>query len=166
MRCGMGGLRADDESKRMADRRGVHPSACEGKEEEPSKGRTLSIERNCARGKAVLEFLELGEALCSEGGYDPGQFWLAVSVGAADRAGLTQVADFLPSKPRREAKPRKGRWSRLTDDDSMPFGKYKKEKARLGDIPSDYFKWFLKQPWCDEWPHLVEYANVICEGDD
>ena len=131
----------------------------EEKKKSLRRGRTLSIERNCARGKAVLEFLELGEALCSEGGYDPGQFWLAVSVGAADRAGLAQEADFLPSKPRREAKPRKGRWSRLTDDDSMPFGKHKGE--RLGDVPDGYFTWMLKQPWCDEWPHLVEYANVI-----
>ena len=32
---------------------------------------------------------------------------------------------------------------------------------RLGDIPDWWWKWFLDQDWCDRWPDLVEYANVI-----
>ena len=42
---------------------------------------------------------------------------------------------------------------------TMPFGKHKGE--RLGDVPDSYFNWFLSQDWCDEWPSLVDYANVI-----
>ena len=47
------------------------------------------------------------------------------------------------------------------DDDRMPFGKYKGQ--RLGDVPDSYWRWFLSQDWCDEWPDLVEYANLIEE---
>ena len=103
----------------------------------------------------VLELIALGEALCREGDHDPRSFWLAVRIAADDRGGLTQEAK-QPTEPRL-GKPRKGRQVRLTDDDSMPFGKHKGE--RLGDVPSTYFQWFLKQPWCDDWPNLVEYAN-------
>lgn len=52
---------------------------------------------------------------------------------------------------------------RLNDDSIMPFGSHKGE--RLGDIPDDYWIWFLRQKWCDQWPSLVEYANV-CVDDD
>ena len=27
-----------------------------------------------------------------------------------------------------------------------------------------YWRWFLGQHWCDEWPDLVEYANLVEEG--
>lgn len=47
------------------------------------------------------------------------------------------------------------------DDDLMPFGKHKGEKLR--DVPDHYFRWFLNQDWCDEWPDLVEYANIAFE---
>jgi len=49
----------------------------------------------------------------------------------------------------------------LTDDDIMPFGKYKGE--RLGNVPDHYLVWFLKQEWSGEWPDLVEYAKVVEE---
>ena len=49
----------------------------------------------------------------------------------------------------------------LTDDDYMPWGKYK--GTRLGEVPDEYFVWFLKQDWCDKWPDLVEYANQCVE---
>lgn len=50
---------------------------------------------------------------------------------------------------------------RLTDDYLMPFGKYK--GTRLGEVPDDYWRWFLKQDWCDKCPALVEYANLCVE---
>ena len=52
--------------------------------------------------------------------------------------------------------------TRLNDDDEMPFGKHKGK--RLGDVPDQYWRWFLNQDWCDEWPDLVKYANIL--GDD
>jgi uncharacterized protein (DUF3820 family) len=45
----------------------------------------------------------------------------------------------------------------------MPFGKYKGQ--RLGEVPDSHWRWFLAQEWCDEWPKLVEYANLIDEGE-
>lgn len=50
---------------------------------------------------------------------------------------------------------------RLNDDDKMPFGKYKGQK--LGDVPDSYWQWFIEQDWCDEWPDLVEYANIVVD---
>ena len=47
----------------------------------------------------------------------------------------------------------------LTDDSIMPFGKYKGQK--LGEVPDSYLRWFLGQDWCDQWPELLEYANLI-----
>ena len=52
--------------------------------------------------------------------------------------------------------------TRLSDDDRMPFGKYKGQ--RLGEVPDSYWRWFLSQDWCDQWPSLVEYANLIEES--
>jgi uncharacterized protein (DUF3820 family) len=49
----------------------------------------------------------------------------------------------------------------LCDSDPMPFGKHRGQ--RLGDVPDSYFRWFLGQDWCDEWPQLVEYAELIEE---
>ena len=50
---------------------------------------------------------------------------------------------------------------RLNDDDVMPWGTYVGEL--LGDVPDDYWLWFLRQDWCDEHPKLVEYANLCIE---
>ena len=49
----------------------------------------------------------------------------------------------------------------LHDDDTMPFGKWKGN--RLGAVPDHYWRWFLDQDWCDNYPDLVEYANHIME---
>lgn len=49
----------------------------------------------------------------------------------------------------------------LNDDDRMPFGKYR--HTRLGEVPDHYWRWFLSQEWCDEYPELVEYANHVVE---
>ena len=51
--------------------------------------------------------------------------------------------------------------TKLTDDNMMPFGKYIGE--HLGTVPDSYWKWFLDQDWCDEWPDLVEYANLCVD---
>lgn len=53
--------------------------------------------------------------------------------------------------------------TKLHDDDRMPFGIH--QDLPLGKVPDDYWRWFLGQPWCDEWPDLVEYANLIVEED-
>ena len=53
--------------------------------------------------------------------------------------------------------------TKLHDDSKMPFGKHGGE--RLGDVPDSYWRWFLSQDWCDEWPDLVEYAEH-CRGED
>ena len=47
------------------------------------------------------------------------------------------------------------------DDNLMPFGKWKGQ--RLGEVPDSYWKWFLRQDWCDRYPKLVEYANLVVE---
>lgn len=49
--------------------------------------------------------------------------------------------------------------TKLNDDDRMPFGKYRDEP--LGKVPDSYWRWFLGQGWCDQYPDLVEYANLI-----
>jgi uncharacterized protein (DUF3820 family) len=53
--------------------------------------------------------------------------------------------------------------SKLNDEDLMPFGTHKDEP--LGDISDSYWRWFLEQKWCDQWPDLVEYANLVVEED-
>ena len=53
--------------------------------------------------------------------------------------------------------------TKLTDDSIMPFGKHK--GSRLGDVPDSYWRWFLGQDWCDDWPELVEYANLCFEQE-
>lgn len=47
----------------------------------------------------------------------------------------------------------------LHDDDLMPFGKHKGQK--LGSVPDSYWRWFLDQDWCDQYPDLVQYANLV-----
>jgi hypothetical protein len=49
--------------------------------------------------------------------------------------------------------------TKLDDDCKMPFGKH--EGKRLGDVPDYWFRWFLKQHWCDQFPDLVQYANHV-----
>lgn len=125
----------------------------------------MAIEQNVARSKAVTELLELGEALCRDGGWDIVSFWELVSIGAANRAGETCSITLFSRKESVKSSVDDLSYddlmepTRLTDDDRMLWGKYKDE--RLGDIPDDYWQWFLKQDWCDNWPDLVEYANVI-----
>lgn len=52
---------------------------------------------------------------------------------------------------------------RCTDDTVMTWGHHKGDKLR--DIPDDYWIWFLKQSWCDNYPHHVRYANTIIDDN-
>lgn len=57
-----------------------------------------------------------------------------------------------------------GKPTTLHDDSIMPFGTY--EGKRLGDVPADYWRWFLAQDWSDRWGDLVEYARLAEDDDD
>jgi hypothetical protein len=118
----------------------------------------MTISENVARGKAVAELLELGEALCSDGGWDIASFWRAVSVGAAERAGIVNEVDYLQRKPERPK-------TKLNDDDTLTWERSVYSGYRLGDIPDDWWRWFLSRDWCDNWPDLVEYANHCVEDE-
>ena len=52
---------------------------------------------------------------------------------------------------------------RLNDDSKMPVGTHKGK--RLGEIPDSYWLWFIRQDWCDKYPDLVEYANVLIDDE-
>ena len=51
----------------------------------------------------------------------------------------------------------------LHDEDVMPWGKW--AGTPLGNVPDHYWRWFLDQAWCDQWPKLVEYANHCVEDE-
>lgn len=53
--------------------------------------------------------------------------------------------------------------TKLHDESPMPFGKYKGRP--LGEVPDSYWNWFLGQDFCDQYPDLVEYANLIMEDE-
>lgn len=55
---------------------------------------------------------------------------------------------------------------RLTDVDTLPWPSSEHYGNMLGAIPDNWWRWFLSQPWCDEWPRLVEYANLIVDDDE
>jgi len=46
----------------------------------------------------------------------------------------------------------------LTAADPMPFGKHK--GVPMGEVPTQYLRWFMKQEWTSDWPAVVEYINV------
>ena len=45
----------------------------------------------------------------------------------------------------------------LTDNDLMPFGKFKGDKMQ--DVPGVYLDWLAGQDWIDKWPAVVEYIE-------
>lgn len=53
----------------------------------------------------------------------------------------------------------------LNDDDIMPISQEHKGKT-LGEVPDSFWRWFLAQPWCDDYPDLVEYANYVDDEED
>ena len=50
----------------------------------------------------------------------------------------------------------------LTDNDPMPFGKYKGKPMR--DVPATYLDWLYDQPWLPKWPRVAAYidTNMNC----
>jgi len=48
---------------------------------------------------------------------------------------------------------------RLSDDDQMPFGNWK--GTRLGEVPDHYWRWFVQQDWAQQYPDLLEYAQIV-----
>ena len=44
------------------------------------------------------------------------------------------------------------------NDRLPPFGPIA-DVWQLRDVPDCYWRWFLEQEWCGEYPELVEYAN-------
>jgi len=55
--------------------------------------------------------------------------------------------------------------TKLHDECKMPVrGSYFGEP--LGDIPDSYWRWFLRQPWCEQYPDLVQYAKLIEDEDE
>jgi len=47
--------------------------------------------------------------------------------------------------------------NKLTDEDLMPFGKYKNE--RMIDVPSSYLDWLDGQDWISKWPGVKNYIK-------
>ena len=47
----------------------------------------------------------------------------------------------------------------VSDNDIMPFGSHKERRTPMQWVPLTYFRWFLDQPWSDEWPHVKAYAQ-------
>ena len=45
----------------------------------------------------------------------------------------------------------------LSDQDSMPFGKYKGKP--MEDVPASYLDWLRDQPWLPRWPDVQEYIQ-------
>jgi len=135
-----------------------------------SKGLNLvsSIAENVTATRAAKELMDLGLDLARETGLSVEQvrrYWSSVAEMAAQIVGDDLLCARCKAGMLRELTP-DGRWrksedrgKRLTDDDRMPWGKYKDE--RLGDIPDSYFKWLLRQEWIDDFEDLKEYAEVV-----
>lgn len=79
--------------------------------------------------------------------------------GASDFA--THGSSRQESDPEKKEACKKPSGRKLHDDSIMEWGKYR--NFRLGDIPDDYWVWFLGESWSSKWPDYVEYAN--CIGD-
>ena len=100
----------------------------------------MTIEENVRTTKAVAEFIELGESICSDQGIDVRRFWLAVHVASGDRAGITNE----------EWEPQKVMIPPFDDEEAEAFGRgrieYGKHNGtRFDDLPLDYLGWLSEQ---------------------
>jgi hypothetical protein len=135
----------------------------------------MGIKENIETRKAANEFVDLGIDFAKEAGCGLDEqrfFWRCVIdlsaklIGepincAKCRGRINDELGIVYAKPK-DPLARAMDQNRLNDNCLMEFGKHKGKK--LAEIPDHYFKWFLKQDWCDQWPELVEYANVVIDG--
>ena len=47
----------------------------------------------------------------------------------------------------------------LTDESTMPCGKWK--GVIMQNVPTPYLEWFITQPWANRWPAVLAYAKNI-----
>ncbi len=103
----------------------------------------MSIESNVATAKEALAYIELGDEVCERPAtvIDAYRFWLAVSVAAMDRAGLTQEqVDTTPAN------------HPMTDEEAKAFGRRtigfgKHAGKRWDDVPAEYLAWLDETQW-------------------
>ena len=122
----------------------------------------MSIESNVRVRQLCNTLMDLGCDLCKENKLNAEQvkrFWGHV----IDSAGILIGASNKYDSEQQPADAYHNRTRRLIDSDRLAWPNSVHYRKRLGDIPDDYWLWFLRQPWCDEWPALVEYANVVVE---
>jgi len=99
----------------------------------------MTIETNVATRKEAMEFIALGDETAAA--LDPKAFWLAVSVAAMDRAGLThEQVDPTPKE------------HPMTDEEARQFGLRtigfgKHAGKRWNDVPLDYLAWLDEFQW-------------------
>ena len=128
----------------------------------------MSIESNIAARNLATEFVDMGVEFAAEQGLVDESFrhfWGCViefSVNLVDEKVL--CSDCNAEAISRDDKVRTVKETKvsepvISDEDIFPWGKYK--GRTFGDVPDDYFQWFLSQDWCDNWPDIVEYANLI-----
>ena len=125
--------------------------------------------------KLASEFVDLGIEHAAEEGLveEPFRdFWKHVIVlgvnligGAVSCNKCAGVAisravcgELLPLETVAVKPPRAARYS-MDDDTPFPFSK-KYKGVPSGEVPDDFLVWFLRQDWCDQWPEVVEYANL------
>jgi hypothetical protein len=99
----------------------------------------MTLETNVATRKEALAFIALGDDTAAT--LDAKRFWLAVSVAAMDRAGLTQQeVDPTPKE------------HPMTDDEAKLFGRKtigfgKHCGERWDAVPLDYLEWLDSTQW-------------------
>jgi len=123
----------------------------------------MPIARNIQIHNLSNDLMDLGMDMCKENGLNPEEykrFWGLVVESAKQLVGTPKTE----KKEKKKSKPPSRPSQRLNDNDRMPWGKH--EGENLGDVPRDYWRWFLSQDWCDKWPDLVEYASLSVEDGD
>jgi hypothetical protein len=91
--------------------------------------------------------------------------WDGVKGASEDRVvdWTQQVLDEHPDvEPVHRPVERKAPDAPLTDEDRMPWGKYK--DMRLADVPLEYWEWFIEQGWSGKWKGLKKYAKHRAAG--
>ncbi len=117
----------------------------------------MSIEQNILVRETVNELVEFGIELARDNGIDVAhvrQFWCTFREVAGD---LINEQDPIGPSPAEVATTRPRTFTALDDDDPFPFGKPREEGIPMCEVDEGYRDWFMRQPWRDEWPAVVEY---------